>query len=227
MPDDQEHVQTMADIRWYGHNCFRIRAKEANIVTDPVDRATGFAMPKVTADLVTVSHQHAGHINLAQIRPDPPYQVIDGPGEYEIHDVLVTGVRTYHDAERGAKRGYNTIFSMQVEGMSICHLGDLGHVLSQDQAEALGNPDIVLVPAGGDNSGIIDPSRAAEIIGQIEPKLVIPMQYAAGNGDRGLGDLASFCKALGVETPAPEDKLVIRSSELTDVMRVVALTPET
>jgi L-ascorbate metabolism protein UlaG (beta-lactamase superfamily) len=212
----------MAEIRWYGHNCFRIRAREAVIVTDPVSRATGYA-----ADIVSISHPHPGHSNLAAVRPDPPYRVIDGPGEYEIHDVLITGVRTYHDPNKGAQRGYNTVFLFEVEGMTICHLGDLGHALNQAQAESLTSTDILFVPAGGDNNNVIDPARAAEIIGQIEPKLVIPMQYAAGTGDSGLGDLTAFCKALGVATPTPEDKLTVRSSDLTESMRVVALTPET
>lgn len=216
----------MAEFRWYGHNCFRIRAREATVVTDPVNRATGYNMPKVTADLVTVSHQHPGHTNLAAIRPDPPFRVLDGPGEYEVHDVLVTGIRTYHDPNRGADRGYNTIFLFELEGMTICHLGDLGHALSQAQAEQLTGTDILLVPAGGDNTNVIDPSRAAEVIGQLEPKLVIPMQYQAGSGDHNRGDLIAFCKALGVEPPTPEDRLVVRSSDLSESMRVVALTPE-
>ena len=216
----------MAEFRWYGHNCFRIRAREATVVTDPVSRSSGFSMPKVTADLVTVSHQHQGHTNLGAIRPDPPFKVLDGPGEYEIHDVLVTGIRTYHDPNKGADRGYNTIFLFELEGMTVCHLGDLGHALSQAQAEQLTGTDILLVPAGGDNTNVIDPPRAAEVIGQLEPKLVIPMQYHAGTGDRDRGDLVAFCKALGVETPTPEDKLVVRSSDLSESMRVVALVPE-
>ncbi len=217
----------MAEFRWYGHNCFRIRAREATVVTDPVSRSTGYTMPKVTADLVTLSHQHPGHTNLGAIRPDPPFKVIDGPGEYEIHDVLVTGIRTYHDPNKGADRGYNTIFLLELDGMTICHLGDLGHALSQAQAELLNGTDILLIPAGGDNTNIIDPSRAAEVVGQLEPKLVIPMQYATGNGDKTLGDLVTFCKALGVQPPTPEDKLVVRASDLSESMRIVALTPET
>jgi L-ascorbate metabolism protein UlaG (beta-lactamase superfamily) len=217
----------MAEFRWYGHNCFRIRAREATVVTDPVSRATGYSMPKVTADLVTVSHQHPGHANLGAIRPDPPFKVLDGPGEYEIHDVLVTGIRTYHDPNKGADRGYNTIFLFELEGMTVCHLGDLGHALSQAQAELLNGTDILLVPAGGDNTNVIDPSRAAEVIGQLEPKLVIPMQYHVGSGDSNRGDLITFCKALGVEPPTLDEKLVVRSSDLSESMRVVALVPET
>jgi L-ascorbate metabolism protein UlaG (beta-lactamase superfamily) len=217
----------MAEIRWYGHNCFRIRAREATIVTDPVGRETGYTMPRVTADLVSISHPHAGHTNLAAVRPDPPYRVVDGPGEYEIHDVLITGIRTYHDANNGADRGYNTVFLFEVEGMTVCHLGDLGHALSAGQAETLSSTDVLLIPAGGDNTRIIDPTRAAEVVGQLEPKLVIPMQYAAGAGDRGLGDLTAFCKALGVEAPEPEERLTLRASDLTESVRVVALTPET
>jgi len=210
----------MAEIKWFGHNCFRIRAKEATVITDPVDKVTGYAMSKQTADIVLLSHQHKGHVNLNAVKPE--YQVVDGPGEYEMHGVFITGVRTYHDAERGAERGYNTIFIFELDGMKFCHLGDLGHLLTSDQLEEIGTPDVLMVPAGG--KGVITPAQAAEVIGQLEPKIIIPMQYATEQGDRDLGDLAAFCKALGVETPVPEEKLTLRDAGETT--QVIALSPE-
>jgi len=210
----------MAEIRWFGHNCFRIRAKEATVITDPVDKVTGYAMPKQTADIVSISHKHKGHMNLNGIRPE--YQVVDGPGEYEMHGVFITGVRTYHDETRGSERGYNTVFVFDLDGMKFCHLGDLGHPLTPDEIEEIGAPDILMVPAGG--TGVISLAQAAEIVGQLEPKVVIPMQYATELGDRDLSDLASFCKALGVETPKPEEKLTLRDAGET--MQVIALLPE-
>ena len=210
----------MAEIKWFGHNCFRIRAKEATVITDPVDKVTGFAMSKQTADIVSVSHGHKGHNNLNAVRPE--FQVVDGPGEYEMHGVFITGIRTYHDSAKGQERGYNTVFLFELEGMRFCHLGDLGHALTTDQLEEIGTPDVLMVPAGG--TGVITPAQAAEVVGQLEPKIVIPMQYATEQGDRDLGDLATFCKALGVELPEPIDKLTLRDAG--DTTQVIALLPE-
>ncbi len=212
----------MAEFKWFGHNCFRIRAREATVLTDPVDRSTGYAMAKQTADVVTISHEHAGHINLNAVKPE--FQVIRGPGEYEIHDIFVTGIRTYHDDARGNERGYNTVYLIELEGMVVCHLGDLGHALTEEQAEAMSNVDVLLVAAGGGD--VLDPAKAAELIGQLEPKVVIPMQYVTPQGDTKLGTLETFCKELGVDVPTPEDKLVLRHSDLGETMRLVALTPD-
>lgn len=212
----------MAEFRFLGHNCFRIRAKEATILTDPVDRVTGYSMAKQTADIVTISHEHPGHVNLAGVKPE--YHVVRGPGEYEMHDVFITGIRTYHDAEQGKQRGHNTVYILEVEGMRVCHLGDLGHVLTTEQAEAMESSDVLLVPAGGGH--VLSPNEAAEVIGQLDPKVVIPMQYATANGDTGLGSLEAFCKALGVEVPAADEKLTLRQSDLGETMRLVVLAPE-
>jgi len=212
----------MAEFKWFGHNCFRIRAREATVLTDPVGRTTGYALPKQTADIVTLSHDHPGHANLDAVKPD--FATLRGPGEYEVHDVFVTGIRTYHDAVKGAERGYNTVYLIELEGMVVCHLGDLGHPLTEEQAEAMANVDVLLVPAGGGD--VLDPAQAAEAVGQLEPKLVIPMQYATPQGDTKLGPLEPFCKELGVEPPPAEDKLVLRPSDLGDTMLLVALKPD-
>jgi len=212
----------MAEFKWFGHNCFRIRAREATVITDPVDRVTGYVMPKQTADVVTISHDHKGHSNLNAIKPE--YQVITEPGEYEMHDVFVTGIRTYHDDKRGTDRGYNTVYLIEVEGLVICHLGDLGHSLTEEQAEAMSNVDVLLVPAGGGD--VLTVNQAAEVVGQLEPKIVIPMQYATSHGDKGLGDLDAFSKALGVEIPAAEEKYVLKQSDLSEAMRMVVLSPD-
>ncbi|MDQ3514982.1 MAG: MBL fold metallo-hydrolase [Chloroflexota bacterium] len=211
----------MAEFRWFGHNCFRIRAREATILTDPVGRKTGYAMSRQTADLVTISHDHPGHANLNAVKPE--YQTITGPGEYEMHDVFVTGIRTYHDEAKGAERGYNTIFLIEVEGLVICHLGDLGHTLSEEQAEAMAKVDVLLIPAGG--GPVLNPTRAAELVAQIEPRLVIPMQFATATGDKDREDVAGFCRHLGLAVPAAEEKLTLRHSDLTDTLRLVQLAP--
>lgn len=212
----------MAEFKWFGHNCFRIRAKEATVITDPVDRVTGYSLPKQPADIVTISHEHAGHANLNAIKPE--YQVVRGPGEYEMHDVFITGIRTYHDAEKGKERGSNTVYLIEVEGIVICHLGDLGHTLTGEQAEAMSNADVLLIPVGG--HGVIGAGQAAEVITQLEPKVVIPMQFATDGGDKGLDGLEPLCKALAVAAPAPLDKVTIRQSDLTETMQFIVLSPE-
>lgn len=212
----------MAEIKWFGHNCFRIRAKEATVITDPVDRVTGYSMPKQTADIVTISHDHQGHSNLNAVRPE--FQVVNGPGEYEMHDVFITGIRTYHDAVKGAERGYNTCYMIELEGMVFCHLGDLGHPISGEVAESMANADVLMVPAGGNST--VNAQQAAEVVAQLEPKVVIPMQYATEQGDRDLASLEAFCKALGVAGPEAIDKLTLKQSDLGDAMRVVTLIPE-
>lgn len=209
----------MAEIRWFGHNCFRIRTKEATVLTDPVGRVAGYKLSPQTADVVTISHDHPGHANLDAVKSE--YTKLQGPGEYEVHDVFVTGIRTYHDAKHGGERGHNTVYLIEIEGIVVCHLGDLGHVLTEEQAEAMAHVDVLLVPAGG--GAVLDPARAAEVVGQLEPKIVIPMQYATETGDLDLKSLESFCKELGVAPPPAEEKLVVRQSDLGETMRVVTL----
>jgi L-ascorbate metabolism protein UlaG (beta-lactamase superfamily) len=208
----------MAEFRWYGHNCFRIRGKDAVVMTDPVGKTTGYSLAKQTADLVTVSSPQAEHANLAAVKPE--YTTIDGPGEYEIHDIFVTGIRTHLDEEQGKLRGHNTSYLIELDGMVICHLGDLGHTLSEEHAEAMTDVDILLIPAGNPH---LDAARAAEIASQLSPKVVIPMQYATAAGDRNLGKLDAFARHLGVPVPEAEEKLTVKSSDLGETMRLVVL----
>ena len=208
----------MAEFRWFGHNCFRIRGKDAVIMTDPVGRGTGYTLAKQVADVVTISSSQPEHANLAAVKPE--FQTIEGPGEYEIHDIFVTGIRTHQDEAGGKFRGHNTAYLIEIDDMVIGHLGDLGHALAEEHAEAMTDVDILLVPAGSRN---LDPARAAEITSQLAPKIVIPMQYATAGGDSDLLSVEAFCRNLGVSVPEPEEKLVVKSSDLGETMRVVVL----
>jgi L-ascorbate metabolism protein UlaG (beta-lactamase superfamily) len=215
----------MADIRWYGHNCFRIRAREGTIVTDPLDRKTGYSIgSRLSTDIVTVSHDHPGHTNLKAIKDD--YALIDSPGEYEIHEIFVYGHRSFHDANKGADHGYNTIYVIEAENMRIAHLGDLGHDLTPDLTDAIDNIDVLLIPVGG-GEGIISPETAAKIVGHIEPDIVIPMQYATGRGDKDLAPVDTFAKHLGMDLPEAIDKITFKPSDLVNAMSLVVLTPTT
>jgi L-ascorbate metabolism protein UlaG (beta-lactamase superfamily) len=211
----------MAEIKWFGHGCFRVRGREATIVMDPVGRSTGYSLPKQKADIVTISHNHPGHSAKGQVQEG--YFLIDGPGEYEVSDVFITGVRTFHDAKGGAEHGFNTLYLVELEDLRICHLGDLGHPLNEQQLEGLNDVDVLLVPVGGGKA--LDAPGANEVIGQIEPKIVIPMHYRTASGDQNLEALDRFCKELGVEQLTPQEKLTVRKSDLPETIKVVILEP--
>lgn len=199
------------EIVWLGHSCFRLRAREAAIVTDPCPKSTGYSMGRPTADIITVSHDHEGHNAVQGVAGSP--RVVRGPGEYEIAGVLITGIRTYHDSQRGARLGQNTAFVIETEDMRLCHLGDLGHVPTPEQVEAMGDVDILLVPVGGGST--LDAATAAETASLLEPKLVIPMHYATPSTIRKLDPLDRFLKEMGASpTLTPESRLSVRRSSL-------------
>lgn len=211
----------MAEIRWFGHNCFRIKSREATVLMDPVGKKTGYTVSKQTADIVTVSHEHPGHNNVAMVKPE--YALINGPGEYELNNIFVTGIRTYHDKVKGAERGYNTIYELDMDGMRIAHLGDLGHTPDEQSIERIESIDILFVPAGG--GPLLSPSEIAELVGTISPKMVIPMQFRTGKGDTNREPVDAFCKHLGIEIPNAVDKLNVKASDLSDQMQLVVMEP--
>lgn len=209
----------MAELTWLGHACFRLRGREATIVLDPVGRHLGYDIGKVRADIVTVSHQHPGHNNTAALRG--AFTVVDGPGEYEIKDVFITGIRTYHDNERGARAGHNTVYVIHLDDLVFCHLGDLGHTLSSEQLEQIGNVDVLMVPAGGTTLSV---TQATEVISQIEPGIVVPMHYAAGgSAPAGLEGLDKFSREMGLHDPPAMDKLTLRRSDIPEQTQVIVL----
>jgi len=207
------------DITWLGHSCFRIRGNHAVVVTDPCPPSLGYSLGKATANILCVSHQHPGHCYVQGIGGEP--QLVTGPGEYEISGVLIIGIATFHDGERGRKRGKNTIYLMEIDEVSVCHLGDLGHVLAAEQVEELGNVDVLLLPAGGVSTVSIP--IAAEVVRQLEPKIVIPMHYKTPVLDWKLEPVERFLKELGVETVKSQPKLSISRSSLPESTQVCLL----
>jgi L-ascorbate metabolism protein UlaG (beta-lactamase superfamily) len=208
------------DITWYGHSCFRLSDRGVTIVTDPPSDDMGYDRPRIRADVVTISHEHPGHNNRIGFRGGPKF--FDGPGEYEVKDAFITGINTYHDARSGSTRGRNTVFVFEVGGVTICHLGDLGHVPSQSQVEALSDVDVLLVPVGGLHT--IDASKATEVISLIEPRLVIPMHYKTPVEKAGLHTLNKFLKEMGLAPMPAQPELKVTKSSLPDETQVMVLT---
>ena len=207
------------EIVWLGHSCFRIRAREATVITDPCPPSTGYAIGKPTADVVTLSHAHDDHTFTKAISGKPT--VIDMPGEYEIHGAFVTAIPTYHDDERGGQLGPNLAFVIEMEDIKICHLGDLGHSPSADQAEELTGADVLLVPVGGDTT--IDGAKAAEIVSLLEARLVVPMHYKTEAAKGKLEPPDRFLKEMQVTTIEPQPKLQLSKSAIPQDTQVMLL----
>jgi L-ascorbate metabolism protein UlaG (beta-lactamase superfamily) len=213
-------------ITWQGHSCFKIQDKVGTdgvtVVTDPFDKAIGLKVPNFEADIVTVSHDHHDHSNVEALRGNP--FVIKSAGEYDVKGILVEGVTSFHDKEHGKERGTNIIYRIEVDGVSIVHLGDLGHKLENKQLERLGGTDILLIPVGGRYT--LDAAAAVEVISQIEPRIIIPMHYQT-EGLKLSTDLDSidkFIKEIGLE-PHYEEKLKITKKELpSEDMELVILS---
>jgi L-ascorbate metabolism protein UlaG (beta-lactamase superfamily) len=208
------------DITWYGHSCFRLSDRGVTIVTDPPSDDLGYDRPRIRADVVTISHEHTGHNNRVGFRGGPRF--FDGPGEYEVKGVFITGITTYHDGRSGSVRGRNTVFLFEFDGVTICHLGDLGHVPTQSQVEALSAVDVLLVPVGGLHT--IDSSKASEVISLIEPRLVIPMHYKTKVEKAKLETVTKFLKEMGLAPVPPQPELKVTKSSLPDDTQVVLLT---
>lgn len=207
------------DINWLGHSCFRIRGRQASIVTDPYPPDLGYSLGKLTADIVTVSHQHPSHSYVQGVGGKP--RLITGPGEYEIRGVLILGIAAFHDEESGGKRGKNTIYLIEVDGVTICHLGDLGHVLTAEQVEEIGDVDVLLLPVGGVST--INAPMAAEVIRQLEPKVVVPMHYKTPVLNRELGSVEKFLKEMGIERLDSQPKLSLTPSSVPTSTQVFLL----
>jgi L-ascorbate metabolism protein UlaG (beta-lactamase superfamily) len=207
------------ELQWLGHSCFRIRGRDTTIITDPPARSTGYALSSLAADVVTVSHQHPGHNAVEACTGDP--RIIEGPGEYEVAGVLIDGVATFHDNNHGLDRGRNTAYVIEIEELRICHLGDLGHVPTAEQSEAMGEIDILLAPVGGHHT--IDAAAAAEVVSLLEPKVVVPMHYRTEVVRADLDALDPFLKQMGLGEIASQPRLTITPSNLPTQTQVVVL----
>jgi L-ascorbate metabolism protein UlaG (beta-lactamase superfamily) len=208
------------DITWLGLSCFRIRGNQAIVITDPFPPESGYTLGKPTADIVTVSHPHPSHSYVQGVNGPP--RVVKGPGEYEISGVLILGLTTYHDAVRGQSRGKNTVYLLEIDGVTVCHLGDIGHVIGDEPVEEMGKVDILMLPVGG--ASTINAAMAAETIRKIEPKIVLPMHYQTPSASRELEPVENFLKEMGQVTIEPRPKLNINKNNLPITTQVVILS---
>ena len=232
-------------IIWKGQSFFQIlvsKNKEnvVKIAIDPYDEQIGLKPPVCEADILLITHSHYDHNNVKTVKAPtsgyPPF-LISGPGEYEIKGIFIQGISSFHDNAQGKERGENTIYTLESEGIKICHLGDLGQKeLTDEQLEKIGAVDILMIPVGGVYT--ISAKEAAKVISQIEPKIVIPMHYQipySGRRPDGsyrpklkvkLEGLDKFLKMMGVKAPEVSKKLSISQKNLpSEGMKVIVLKP--
>lgn len=209
------------DINWYGFSCFRLRERGVTAVCDPLSRkATGIQLPKMRADIVTISSSSSAHVQGTDTVTGKP-KILRGPGDFEVKQVLVTGMPT---AKNGTR---NVAFFLDFDGLTVGHLGELGQVPASAGGEELGDIDVLLAPVSGPH--IADVSRIAEVISQLDPRIVVPMQYS----DEGLRSEQSdslepvdrFLKELGISDPEVTDTLKLSKSSLPEETQVVLLRP--
>jgi L-ascorbate metabolism protein UlaG (beta-lactamase superfamily) len=210
------------DVTWLGQSCFRLRGKNAAVVTDPFPPAVGPKL-RLESNLVTISHPHENHSHVASVKDA---YVIEGPGEYEVAGVTVRGLPTYHDGQQGAEHGRNTVYVIELDDVRVCHLGDLGHALDDRALETIGNVDVLLVPVGGGTS--LDGAKAAEVVRQVEPRYVVPMHFGHPSLRTELAPVERFLNEMGVPESEAQTRLTVQASSTGEgETKVVVLEPRT
>ncbi len=217
------------ELTWYGRTCVRLKGRDAVVVADPYQAVVGPTGRGITGDIVTFSHpddtplpkpkgrlSRNGTTHLPANLEDA--FVLDGPGEYEVRHVLVTGVRTFRDEKRGAERGHNVAFVVELDGVHVAHLGDIGHTLTEEKVGEIGPVDVACVPIGGQ----LSPTKAAELVAQLDPKIVVPMPVC--DSDEACEPiLAKFLHEMGAIAGEPQARLSITPSGLPEETTTVLL----
>ncbi len=213
------------NISWYGHSCFKIQTKAKRggddiiIFTDPFDKSVGLRRPQGQANIVTISHAHHDHNDTELLKGD--FFVANSPGEFSIQGVTIEGIESFHDDQEGLLRGRNTIFVFESEDLRICHLGDLGHELTDQQIDAIGDIDVLMIPIGGTYT--LDAKGAKKVVGQIEPKIILPMHYKIDGITLDIDDETDFCNELGMTSKDKLQKLLIKKSDLEEIENKVVI----
>jgi L-ascorbate metabolism protein UlaG (beta-lactamase superfamily) len=220
----------LVELTWYGRTCVRMRGKDAVVVADAYQSVVGPTGRGIAGDIVTFSHPDDAPLPRARGRLSRDGSTViptsledafclDGPGEYEVKDVLITGVRTYRDEKKGEERGRNVAFIVELDGVHIIHLGDIAHLLTEDKLTDIGPVDVACIPVGGSLSA----TKAAELVAQLEAKVIVPL--AVCPDDDSAEALAKFMHEMGVTPPAPQARLSLVGSTVPEEVTTVILEP--
>ena len=209
-------------VKWLGHATFVITLDTGTkIITDPYTPAEklNYGEIKESADIVTVSHDHFDHSNVASVQGNP--EVVRGTAE--IKGVKFNGIPTYHDEAQGEQRGSNTIFCFEVDGVKVCHLGDLGHQLTDKQVAEIGKVDILLVPVGGFYT--IDATVASKVCDQLKPKVIIPMHFKTNKCAFPISGADEFLHEKKDISRLEASEVEFRAGELPANTKIIVLKP--
>lgn len=200
-------------IKYLGHSSFKLENCAGTVVvTDPYSPEVGFAMPEVAADAVTLSHHHFDHDYVKAVGGNP--QVIDSAVNVNVKGVNIIGVNSFHDPWQGTRRGKNLIFKYRIDGVTVCHLGDLGEPCTAELVEKIAPVDVLLIPVGGNYT--IDARTAKQYVDAINPRMVIPMHYSDG-GNIDIGTVDQFTALFDREDVTHCGKAEIETTDyLTD-----------
>ena len=213
------------EITYFGLNAVRLRGREATVMIDPYEPKLGLSPVRLNVQIVIFTHEDPTHFSLQGLSGEP--HIVSGAGEFEIKGVAMTGTQTYHDAKKGAERGKNFAYTVELDDLRVVHLGHLGHGLSEEQLDGIGSKiDVLFVPIGGGSH--INSAQATEIVNQIEPKLVIPISYKLPGLTllaQDLEGIDKFAKEMGATDLTPQPKLQISSTPSVEETKLVILEP--
>jgi L-ascorbate metabolism protein UlaG (beta-lactamase superfamily) len=217
------------ELTWYGRSCVRLKGRDAVVVNDPFPSIVGPTGRGITADIVTFSHPDDNPLPKAkgtQTRDGGVFLptsleeafVLEEPGEFEVRHVLVGGVRTFRDSVKGAQRGRNVAFVVELDGVHVAHLGDIAHALTEEKIGEMGSVDVVCVPIGGQ----LNATKAAELVAQLDPKIVVPMPVC--EDDAACEEaMAKFLHEMGATDTTPQPKLSVTPTSLPEDTTTIVL----
>jgi L-ascorbate metabolism protein UlaG (beta-lactamase superfamily) len=211
-------------VKWLGHSCFLISSETGlRIITDPYSTGGGLDYPPVNeaADIVTVSHNHRDHNNIAAVRGKP--EVITGSGTKTAKGIQFQGIASHHDEAKGKERGTNTIFCFTVDGIRLCHLGDLGHELSREEIAQIGNLDVLLIPVGGFFT--IDARVASKVADDLKPKVILPMHYKTPQCDFPITGVEDFLAGKKNVKKLNSSEIEFKADKLPETTEIIVLQP--
>ena len=207
-------------IKWFGQSYFLITSKDdTKIATDPFDRKLGYNVPYVEADIVTISHDHYDHNCVSSVKGK--FTCIDKPGIFITKGIEIVGIETFHDESRGKERGRNIIFNFNIDGLYVCHCGDLGHVLSDDHVAMIGKVDVLLLPVGG--TFTVNAAKAFEVVKQLNPTVTIPMHYKTKAVSLPIDGVDKFVSIVGNSIKTGKQEIEIDENNISKFSGVVIL----
>lgn len=207
-------------IEWFGHSCFKITdIRGIEIVTDPFDDKVGYKVPYTKADIVTVSHGHFDHNYVKAIEGD--FKLVDKAGHFQVKDINIKGIVSYHDKRKGSQRGSNTIYTYIIDGIKVCHLGDLGHELDKKQEDEIGGVDVLMIPVGGYFT--IDADEAVRVVDRLKPSIILPMHYKTPLVDFPIETADAFLEKMGGGEKLPSRVMDITGDDIKGQRKVYVL----